>query len=192
MRQSILDARRAEEARSKAENDVAGSGSGSGEGVSGESGESGGVTVPPVVTTTNTSDGSVTDEQALELAARLSLESPANSVSGNTSGGGGGSDDRIEVPDEDDEEAALAMAIAMSMSEGSTNTTTTPPVPPTTTTTGGGDATQATAAELLQGIGLDASDPLLAAALAQLPPAPDGSGSGEPPEKKSKKDDDKK
>ena len=202
MRQSLIDARRAEENRAKAEEEATG-----GTTSANAEGDSTTTNDAPVVDT-STGDGSVTDEQALELAARLSLESP---LSESTVAGGqisnnntdtaptsatASNENLIPVADEDDEDAALALALALSVQEDeaghSTSTAVPPPAPSPVPSDGA--ATRLTAMEALASAGLDANDPLYAAALAQLPPAPEASkndnnkGNSEPPEKKKKED----
>lgn len=190
MRQSLIDARRAEESRAKAEEEA--------NGTTTTTTEGGTTTNDAPVIDTSTGNSSVTDEQALELAARLSLESPlsesATSTSNNDSTTAAPTStttsdtNLIPVADEDDEDAALALALALSVQEeeAAANTTVPPPAPASD-----GSATRLTGMELLQQAGLDANDPLYAAALAQLPPAPTEDNkdkSNEPPEKKKKED----
>jgi len=104
----------------------------------------------------------ITDEEALALAAKLSLESPLGSEVGERAAaaaaetpaaalGPSSGSAAASVEGDEDEDVALALALSMQESRGP-------------------DREQG--ASLLASVGLDANDPLLAAAMAQLPPAP--------------------
>jgi len=221
MRASAMEYREAEEARAQSEA-PAGGDAAAGAGDASDAARTGTDTVL-------VGAGDLTDEQAVELAARISLESPVYPAPAATAGGGGD----VMAEDEDDEDAALARAIALSMADSAAEDgATTPPVPPAARAAdrdlGTAPYSPSSASnesgwktkslllhqhppskapntplppsllhlpgmDLLAGVGLDTDDPLMAAALAQLPPpAPQGGGgSGEPKAKKAK-DDDKK
>jgi len=171
LRASMQENRDAEEARAKAEADSnAGGAREGGDGSSSSSAQ---------VAAGSDDPENLTDEQAMALAQRISIESPTDPAGG----AGLGMDTEPDTVDVYDEEAELARAIALSMADGNDA----PPIPePTGTSSGAADRNLG--ADLLAGVGLDSDDPLMAAALAQLPP-PAPSRSDEPAAKKPKEGD---
>ena len=175
LRASMLETRAAEEARAQAEAE-----SGDGAAVAGEA-----AAAAATAFGGEDSADALTDEQAVELANRISLESPPHTLQGaaGTASGGEEAAAATDFPGGafggDDEEDELARAIALSMQEEQ-------PLPPSAPGAGSGGADRDLAMDLLSGVGLDTSDPLVAAALAQLPAPP---SSDEPAPKRSRDDD---
>ncbi len=116
MRESI----QMEEARAKAEAAAGGGGGGGGDGSSSS---------VPAPAPAAAAAGDMTDDEALALASRLSLESPLDTAANNRT-----SYDDFGVPDEDDEDEALRLAIAMSMQDEENASA----APPTAPAPGGG------------------------------------------------------
>jgi 26S proteasome regulatory subunit N10 len=118
MRASAMEYREAEEARAQSEAPAAAAAT-----ATGDASDAAATGTDTVVV----GAGDLTDEQAVELAARISLESPVYPPPAATTGDGG---DGVAV-DEDDEDAALARAIALSMADSAEeDKATAPPAPP--------------------------------------------------------------